>query len=92
MMSPPADDEQRLRRRKRLVEILREWGVGNPSRFVIEQVWTDSSLSVYNAWPLVQGHCVLEWWDGFWESVPASQEAQLFESSQSLPVHNAVVV
>ena len=38
MMAPPRDEAHRLRRRSRLIEILDGWGVGHPSRFVIEQM------------------------------------------------------
>jgi len=35
----PKNDEQRLARRKRLLEIMSGWGVGHPTRFVLEQMF-----------------------------------------------------
>jgi len=38
MMEKPKNEEQRLKRRARLLEIAKEWGIGHLDRFIIEQV------------------------------------------------------
>eukprot|EP00930_Biecheleria_cincta_P075190 TRINITY_DN6236_c0_g1_i1.p1 TRINITY_DN6236_c0_g1~~TRINITY_DN6236_c0_g1_i1.p1 ORF type:complete len:787 (-),score=209.43 TRINITY_DN6236_c0_g1_i1:219-2579(-) len=39
LMEEPKDEKQRLARRERLLEILKLWGIGHPTRFVLEQMF-----------------------------------------------------